>query len=144
MRRLGPHRVWLAYKGLDSFSLALGWTLAPVFFVTELGLSPLELVLAGTALEVGYFLFEVPTGIVADTYSRRLSMIVGLIVVGVAFVATGLAGSLAVVIGAAALMGFGWTFVSGAEDAWLYDEVGEERVRGAYQLGARPGGLAAC
>src|SRR5918996_1004120 len=66
MRRLGPHRVWLAYKGLDSFSLALGWTLAPVFFVTELGLSPLELVLAGTALEVAYFLFEVPTGIVAE------------------------------------------------------------------------------
>jgi MFS transporter, DHA3 family, tetracycline resistance protein len=52
VRRLDPHRVWLTYKGLDSYSLALGWTVAPVFFVAELGLSPLELVLAGTALEI--------------------------------------------------------------------------------------------
>src|ERR687891_1075826 len=100
MRRLGPHRVWLAYKGLDSFSLALGWTLAPVFFVTELGLSPLELVLAGTALEVAYFLFEVPTGIVADTYSRRISILVAMVAMGAAFVATGLAGGVAVVLAA--------------------------------------------
>ena len=145
MRRLGPHRVWLAYKGLDSFSLALGWTLAPVFFVTELGLSPLELVLAGTALEVAYFLFEVPTGIVADTYSRRASMVVAMVVMGAGFVATGFAGGVVVVLAAAALTGFGWTFKSGAEDAWLADEVGLENVSRSYQRGAqaaRAGALA--
>src|SRR5918996_1877336 len=145
MRRLGPHRVWLAYKGLDSFSLALGWTLAPVFFVTELGLSPLELVLAGTALEVAYFLFEVPTGIVADTYSRRISILVAMVVMGAAFVATGLAGGVAVVLAAAGVMGFGWTFKSGAEDAWLADEVGLQNVSRSYQRGAqvaRAGALA--
>ena len=54
-------------------------------------MSPLELVLAGTALEVAYFLFEVPTAIVADTYSRRASIVVGAVIMGLAYVATGLA-----------------------------------------------------
>jgi len=137
--KLNARTTWLVYKGVWAFSFAAGWTMAAAFFVRELGMSPLALVLTGTAMELGYFLFEVPTGIVADTYSRRFSMLVGLLVLGVAFVVTGLAGSVAVVIAAAALMGFGWTFVSGAEDAWLYDEVGEEGVRGAYQRGAQAG-----
>ena len=77
MRRLDAQRTWLVYRGVEAFAMALGWTLAPVFFVTELEMSPLELVLTGTALEVAYFLFEVPTGIVADTYSRRASVVVG-------------------------------------------------------------------
>jgi DHA3 family tetracycline resistance protein-like MFS transporter len=145
MPRLDPHRTWLLYKGLDSFALALGWTVAPIFFVTELGLSPLELVLAGTALEVAYFLFEVPTGIVADTYSRRISIVIAMAVMGLGFVATGLAGGVVVVLAAAAVMGFGWTFKSGAEDAWLADEVGLENVSRSYQRGAqvaRAGALA--
>ncbi|MEX2645524.1 MAG: MFS transporter [Gaiellaceae bacterium] len=137
--RLSARTTWLVYKGVWAFAFAAGWTMAAAFFVRELGMSPLALVLTGTALEIGYFLFEVPTGIVADTYSRRFSVLVGLLVLGVGFVVTGLAGSVAVVIAAAALMGFGWTFVSGAEDAWLYDEVGGEGVRGAYQRGAQAG-----
>jgi len=137
--KLSARTTWLVYKGVWAFAFAAGWTMAAAFFVRELGMSPLALVLTGTALEIGYFLFEVPTGIVADTYSRRFSVLVGLLVLGVGFVVTGLAGSVAVVIAAAALMGFGWTFVSGAEDAWLYDEVGEEGVRSAYQRGAQAG-----
>jgi MFS transporter, DHA3 family, tetracycline resistance protein len=137
MRRLEPRTTWLLYRGVDSFAMALGWTVAAVFFVTELGMSPLELVLTGTALEVAYFLFEVPTGIVADTYSRRLSIVIAMFVMGVAFVATGLAGGVAVVLLAAALMGFGWTFKSGAEDAWLADEVGVDHVARPYQVGAQ-------
>jgi DHA3 family tetracycline resistance protein-like MFS transporter len=34
-------------------------------------------------------------------------------------------------------MGFGWTFKSGAIDAWLADEVGPERLAGSYQRGAQ-------
>jgi DHA3 family tetracycline resistance protein-like MFS transporter len=40
-------------------------------------------------------------------------------------------------------MGFGWTFKSGAEDAWLYDEVGEDGTRRAYQRGAQTGRIVA-
>ena len=141
--RLGAERTWLLYQGGISFAMALGWTLAPVFFVRDLHLSPLELVLTGTALEVGYFIFEVPTGIVADSYSRRLSVIIGVSVMGVGFVLTGLAPGVALVIAAAGLMGFGWTFRSGAEDAWLADELGVENIGPAYQRGAQVARVAA-
>src|SRR5262245_49206158 len=137
MRRLGAQQTWLLYRGVESFAFMLGWSLAPVFFVTELDMSPLELVLTGTALEIGYFIFEVPTAIVADTYSRRLSIVIGAVVMGLTFVATGLAPGVLVVLVAAAVMGFGWTFKSGAEDAWLADEVGVENVAGPYQTGAQ-------
>src|SRR5215213_3782070 len=143
MARLGAERTWLLYQGAVSFSMALGWTLAPIFFVRELHMSPLALVLTGTALEIGYFVFEVPTGIVADSYSRRLSMIIGVSVMGAGFVVTGLAPGVAVVIAAAGLMGFGWTFKSGAEDAWLADEVGLENIGRSYQRGAQVARLAA-
>jgi hypothetical protein len=41
------------------------------------------------------------------------------------------------ILAAAALMGFGWTFKSGAIDAWLADEVGHERLGREYQRGAQ-------
>lgn len=137
MRRLDAHRVWLGYQGVEAFAFSLGWTVAAVFFVRELGLSPLQLVLVGTVMEVAYFLFEVPTGIVADIYSRRTSIVIGVVGLGVAFAWTGLAGGALGVLAAAALMGFAWTFKSGAADAWLADEVGLDAVGGAYQRGAQ-------
>jgi len=137
MTRWPANRTWLAYRGLEAYAFALGWTLAPVYFVREVGMSPLELVLAGTALEVAYFVFEVPTGVVADTMGRRLSVIVAQGVMAVGFVVTGLVASVPVILAAAALMGFGWTFKSGAIDAWLADEVGPDRVSGAYQRGGQ-------
>ena len=137
MRRLDAQRTWFLYRGVESFAFSLGWTVAAVFFVTELDMSPLELVLTGTALEVAYFLFEVPTAVVADTYSRRASVVIGAVILGLAFVATGLASGVFVVLLAAAVMGFGWTFKSGAEDAWLADEVGAEHVASPYQRGAQ-------
>ena len=137
MRRLGPHLTWLIYVGVVALARTTGWTLAAVYFVQEVGMGPLELVLAGTALEVAYFLFEVPTGIVADLYSRRASVIIGQVIMGVGFVLTGAFAEVGVVLAAAALIGFGWTFRSGAEDAWLADEVGPERMARSFQRGAQ-------
>jgi DHA3 family tetracycline resistance protein-like MFS transporter len=102
-------------------------------------MDPLQLVLTGTFLEIAYFLFEVPTGIVADSYSRRVSVIVAQAIMGIAFVVTGLVTSVPLILAAAALMGFGWTFKSGAIDAWLADEVGQQRLGREYQRGAQVG-----
>lgn len=117
--------------------MTTGWTVAAVYFVREVGMGPLELVLAGTALEVAYFLFEVPTAVVADTYSRRASIVLAQFLMGAGFILTGAYAEVWVVLAAAALTGFGWTFKSGAEDAWLADEVGPERMARSYQRGAQ-------
>ena len=59
--------VWYAYEAAASFLWALPFTVTAYYFVTEVGMSPLELVLVGTVMELSVFVFEVPTGIVADT-----------------------------------------------------------------------------
>ncbi len=127
----------MAYKAVEAFAFAVGWTVAPVLFVRELDFSPLELVLAGTALEVAYFAFEIPTGIVADTYGRRLSIIAGVAGLGLGFVATGFANGVWLVLAAAAFMGFTWTFKSGADEAWITDEVGVDKAGLSFQAGAQ-------
>ncbi|MDP6509107.1 MAG: hypothetical protein QF719_08735 [Chloroflexota bacterium] len=53
------------------------------------GLDPLQLVLVGTVLEATVFIFEVPTGILADVYNRRLSVIVGVALIGADFTLEG-------------------------------------------------------
>jgi MFS transporter, DHA3 family, tetracycline resistance protein len=137
VRRPSAHRTWIAYKAVEAFAFAVGWTVAPVFFVQDLDFSPLALVLAGTALEVAYFAFEIPTGIVADTYGRRFSIIAGVAGLGIGFVATGLAGGVWLVLVAAAFMGFAWTFKSGADEAWITDEVGVDEAGQSFHAGAQ-------
>ena len=137
MRRLSATDTWLVYEGVASFFWTLSFTVTAVFFVLELGLSPLELVLVGTAMELAVFVFEVPTGIVADTYGRKRSVVIGMFVIGASFLVVGTATTAAAAIGAYAIWGLGWTFLSGAFDAWLADEVGEERLAGVYHRGAQ-------
>jgi MFS family permease len=108
-----------------------------VYLVQELNLSPLELVLMGTAMEAAVFLFEVPTGVVADTYSRRTSLIIGYLGMGLAWMAVALVSSPAAIIALWALWGLAYTFTSGAEDAWISDEVGLEKVGGVFLRASR-------
>jgi MFS transporter, DHA3 family, tetracycline resistance protein len=137
--RLGAEHVWYAYEGVDSFLSTLIFTVTAVYFVTELDMSPLQLVLVGTVMELTVFAFEVPTGIVADTYSRRLSIIVGYVVMGLSFLLVGGVEAVWAVLAGWAIWGFGYTFTSGALDAWLADEVGTERVTAVYMRGAQIG-----
>ena len=62
MRRFSATPTWFAYEAVASFFWTLSFTVAAVFFVLELGLSPLELVLVGTAMELAVFVFEVRRG----------------------------------------------------------------------------------
>jgi MFS transporter, DHA3 family, tetracycline resistance protein len=128
MRRLPATTV--SY-GIEFFA-DIGWhaatTVMAVYYVQEVGLNPLELVLLGTVFEATIFLFEIPTGVIADTYSRRASVILGLALEGLAAIAIGLTESYPLLLAAAALWGVAATCMSGAYEAWVTDEVGVERV----------------
>ncbi|MGB2632023.1 MAG: MFS transporter [Minisyncoccales bacterium] len=116
------------YLGLRFFSSLFFWAFATVNLVyqaTVVGLNPLQLVLVGTLLEFCTFVFEVPTGIVADLYSRKLSVIIGVVLVGAGFMFEGLNPTFAGVLIAQVIWGIGYTFISGAREAWVADEVGE-------------------
>ena len=139
MRRLPADTVWYGYEAAASFLWAMVFTVTAYYFVTEVGMSPLELVLVGTVMELSVFVFEVPTGIVADTTSRRLSIVVGNVLMGIGFLAVGGFPDVWPILAAYALWGFGYTFTSGAMDAWLADEVGEEHLTRVYLRGAQVG-----
>lgn len=143
MRRADPTRVWYVLKSGSALGDTLVWVLAPVYFVTTVGMSPLELVLVGTFMELTVFLFEVPTGIVADVYSRRRSTVVGFLIMGLAIVFVGSVPEAWAVILGWSVWGFGYTFTSGATDAWLADEIGVENVRPVYLRSAQIGRIVA-
>ena len=135
--------VYSLYRAGNGFLFRLAFTVYSVFVVFTLGLNPFHLLLLGTILEGAYLVFEIPTGVVADMVSRRLSVVIGLIGSGVAFTLLGFAHS----FGAAALSQVLWgvfaTFQSGADVAWLTDELGEEAARPHYIRGGQIGDAAA-
>src|SRR5713226_5820905 len=138
-----PVRVWYFRTAGSALGDTLVWTLAPVYFVTVVGMSPLQLVLVGTFMELTIFVCEVPTGIVADVVSRKLSIVIGYLVMGAAIVFCGVVAQPWAVMVAWSVWGFGYTFTSGATDAWLADEIGVDNVRPVYLRSAQVGRLCA-
>lgn len=134
-RRRHAATVFLVSMGLDGLLTRVMWTTYIVFAVVELQLDPLQLVLLGTVLEATYLVFEVPTGVLADTVSRRLSIQIGVIGSGIGFLILGLADSFWMAVLANVTWGLFATFQSGADVAWLTDEVGEEEARSLYVRG---------
>ena len=124
---------WLELAHSTSF------TVAAVYFVQDVGMNPLQLVLVGTAMEIAVFVFEIPTGVVADTYSRRLSLIIGWLVMGVSSILIASTATFGVILAAYALWGLGYTFTSGAHQAWITDEVGVENVGRVFARGQQWG-----
>jgi DHA3 family tetracycline resistance protein-like MFS transporter len=135
-REAAARRAWFVYRagfGVGLYLVVSTWTLS---FIDRAGGGPLALVLTGTLLEVCYTLAEVPTGVVADRYGRKRSILLGLALVGCSALLDAV-GTLGAVLAAQVFIGVGWTFTSGADVAWLTDEVGEEAARPLYAQGAK-------
>ena len=139
---MSSYAVYLSLSAATAFSLSVFGTLSSVYRIQTAGLSPFQLVLIGTVLELSVFIFEVPTGIVADLYSRRRSVIIGMFLIGAGFVLEGLFPVVTVMLFAQVVWGVGATFESGATEAWIADELGAERVGAAYLRAAQVGQLA--
>lgn len=114
------------------------WLAASLYLVAEADLSAFQLVFVGTAQSLTALAFEMPTGVMADTVSRKWSMVVAHLVMGAGMVATGLLTDFPSLVVTQMLWGLGWTFSSGAEVAWLTDELDQpDRVAGVLAVSAR-------
>lgn len=131
--------VYLIYEGISGLLFMMLGTVASVYSIVEAGLGPLQLVLVGSVLEGTALLFEVPTGVVADTVSRRRSVIIGTLLTGAAFILWGSFEEFETIVAAQVVWGIGYTFTSGADVAWITDEVGEEAARPLYLRAAQFG-----
>jgi DHA3 family tetracycline resistance protein-like MFS transporter len=120
------------------FCLALpAWVVIAVYLVREANLDPLQLVLMGTVMEAAVFICEIPTGVVADLVSRRLSLGIAWLLQGGAWALAGATKSFGVILAAWVVWGIGATFESGAFQAWITDEVGTDRVGRVFVRGSQ-------
>jgi len=136
-RRPGAAPVYLLLEGSLGCCFALAFTINLVYQYTVVGLNPLQLVLVGTVLEGTAFLCEIPTGLVADTYSRRLSIVIGCVLLGLSLILQGAIPTFAAILLSQVVSGLGYTFLSGATEAWLADEAGEEAAAPLYLRGSQ-------
>ncbi len=121
--------------------LILGNTLATSFiwgintiFLLDAGLSNFQAFAANAFFTLGMVVFEVPTGIIADTYGRRVSYLLGALTLAVStflylfmWQIHGPFWGWAV---SSVLLGLGYTFFSGATEAWLVDALKATSFKG--------------
>src|SRR5215213_1980833 len=88
-RKFDAYKLYLGLQFFTGLFFSMIFVVASLYEATVAGLSGLQLVLVGTTLEVAVLLFEVPTGIVADAYSRRASIIIGFFLMGIGFLVEG-------------------------------------------------------
>ncbi len=129
--------IYYLLEGVTALFLQLPLTIFVVYYSQSAHLSPLQLVSLGTIFETTIFLCEIPTGVVADVYSRRLSVIIGVTLFGVGLMLQGLFPLYAILLGAEILAGIGAAFSSGATQAWITDEIGEHAAQSAFRRGAQ-------
>jgi MFS family permease len=125
-------------------TLLLGNTLAASFiwgintiFLLDAGLSNLEAFAANAFFTAGMVMFEVPTGIVADTAGRRTSYLLGTVTLTASTFLYVLLWQVGAPFWAWAvvsiLLGLGFTFFSGAVEAWLVDALTATGFRGRLE-----------
>ncbi len=136
-RKMNAYTIYLIMSGSYSVFFTMMAMISAIYRVETAGLNPLQLVLVGTVLELSVFVFEIPTGIVADMKSRRLSVIIGYFMIGVGFMVEAALPLFGTILLAQVIWGIGATFTSGAEEAWLADELGEEGLSQVYLRGSQ-------
>lgn len=115
--------------------------LSIVYHLEVVKLDALQLVLVGTVLETACLVFEIPTGIVADLYSRRRSVLIGVFLYGVGFLMEGALPWFGTVLLAQVVWGCGDTFITGALEAWIASEEAEKPMDKVFMRGSQLGQL---
>jgi MFS family permease len=129
-------RTYLVLLVGNTLAASLIWGINTIFLL-DAGLSNLEAFAANAFFTAGMVLFEVPTGIVADTLGRRMSYLLGTLT---------LSGSTLLYVllwqtsapfwqwaVVSILIGLGFTFFSGAVEAWLVDALTAAGFTGAME-----------
>ncbi|MGI9147252.1 MAG: MFS transporter [Chloroflexota bacterium] len=134
---MSAFRAYLILEGGTALTFSLITTVNLVWQAQAATLNALQLVLVGTVLEATALVGEVPTGVVADVYSRKLSIVIGVLMMGAGFLVEGLFPRFDAILLAQVIWGLGATFLSGATQAWISDEVGQEHAGSAFMRGTQ-------
>jgi len=117
-------RIYLFLLLLNTLAASFIWGINTLFLL-DAGLTNTQAFSANACFTAGMAIFEVPTGVVADTQGRRMSYLLGTVTLAVSTILYLLMWRMAAPFWAwaltSALLGLGFTFFSGAVEAWLVD-----------------------
>lgn len=117
-------RTYLTLQLFNTLAASLIWGINTLFLL-DAGLNNLEAFAANAFFTAGFVLFEIPTGVVADLRGRRTSYLLGLLTLAISTALYLLMWYVHARFWAWAmsslLLGLGFTFLSGAFEAWLAD-----------------------
>jgi MFS family permease len=99
----------------------LGEAIWVVYLVDVRGLTLGQVLLFEAVYAASSVAAEIPTGMFADRFGRRTSMLAGSLSTSAGFVVFGLAGTLPLLLGSYVLFALGSALMSGADDAFLFD-----------------------
>jgi MFS family permease len=129
-------RTYLSLMLGNTLAASLIWGINTIFLL-DAGLTNLEAFAANAFFTAGMLLFEVPTGIVADTVGRRASYLLGTLTLMASTLLYVLLWEIAAPFWAwavvSALLGLGFTFFSGAVEAWLVDALAASGYTGSLE-----------
>ncbi len=117
-------KTYLVLLGFNTLAASLIWGINTLFLL-DAGLNNLEAFAANAFFTAGMVLFEIPTGVIADLRGRRFSYLLGTITLSVSTILYLLMWQTSAPFWqwaiASMLLGLGFTFFSGATEAWLVD-----------------------
>jgi MFS family permease len=129
-------RVYLTLTLLSNLSFSMIWGINTLFLL-DAGLTNAGAFTANALFSAGQFIFEVPTGMVADTRGRRVSYLWGTATLIIATLLYLLMWQVQAALWgwavASILLGLGFTFLSGATEAWLVDALHDSGFEGALE-----------
>lgn len=126
-------RSYLIIAGLWALAASVIWSVNTLFLL-DAGLNLFQVFIANAAFTFGMVAFEIPTGVLADTIGRRASFLAAAAVLCLGTIAyllvAELGGGLPWFVAASLALGLGFTFYSGAVEAWLVDALHDTGYNG--------------
>ena len=137
MKKLSAESIYYIRGAVADFNSGLIFTSIWVLYFTVMRLSLVDVSLLYIVITISNLVLEIPTGVLADHYSRRYSVIAGGVFIGAAFIGMGSFPLFGIALLTGLIEAIGDTCISGALQAWITDEVGEDHVGNVFLRGSQ-------
>ncbi len=129
MKQLKPTTAYFLIQSIYGALFMAMVLVSTIYRVDIVGMNAFQLLLAAAVFRLVAFLAEIPTGIVADAYSRKLSTLIGYFLIGSGFIVEGSIPQYWAVLVGLSIAAVGDTFISGALWAWIAGEIEDSQVQ---------------
>ncbi|GHO85949.1 MFS transporter [Dictyobacter formicarum] len=109
-----------------------------LYFVVNAHLFASQIVFLGTVMSATLVLTDIPTGVWADALGRKWPLVIGHLFLAAGMVMTGVVTAFPLILVTQVLWAVGWAFLTGADVAWITDELDQpQRIARVLTASAR-------